>query len=152
MAQSTQQGESLWRYRDLHNAAVNAAGVPHKLDVAVAPARVPELVERVDAWLTSERPGCRGIYFGHLAAGNVHVNVLGAAQDDDAIAAAVFRIVAGMGGSIGAEHGVGQAKTRWFHLTRSPGEIAVLRAVKDALDPNGILNPGKLLPPLHPRS
>lgn len=147
VAQSAQQGEALWAYRELHNPAINAAGVPHKLDVAVSPPDVPELIRRVDAWLASERPGARGIYYGHLAVGNVHVNVLRADPDDDAIDDAVLRIVAGMGGSIAAEHGIGQAKSRWLHLSRSAEEIATMRAVKDALDPNGILNPGKLLPP-----
>ena len=147
VAQSAQQGDALWEYRELHNPAINAAGVPHKLDVAVASPDVPELIRRVDAWLASERPGGRGVYYGHLAAGNVHVNVLGADPDDDAIDDAVLRMVAGMGGSIAAEHGIGQAKSRWLHLSRSAEEIAAMRAVKDTLDPNGILNPGKLLPP-----
>lgn len=146
VAQSTQQAESLWSYRELHNEAVAAAGVPHKLDVAVAPGRVSELVERVDAWLASERPGARAIHYGHLADGNVHVNVLGPPPGDGAVDDAVLRIVAAMGGSISAEHGIGRAKTRWLHLARSPGELAAMRAVKAALDPNGILNPGKLLP------
>jgi FAD/FMN-containing dehydrogenase len=117
------------------------------LDVAVASHRVPDLVARIDAWLASERPDAHGIYYGHLADGNVHVNVLGAARDDDAVDEAILTTVAEMGGSISAEHGVGQAKTRWLHLSRSPGEIEAMRAVKRALDPHGILNPGKLLPP-----
>lgn len=146
VAGSSTQRETLWSYRELHNAAINAAGVPHKLDVAVAPERVPELVGAVDAWLSRERPGAGAVHYGHLGDGNVHVNVLGADTGDDAIDGAVLRIVSDMGGSVAAEHGVGRAKTRWLHLSRSPGEIAAMRAVKHALDPIGILNPGKLLP------
>lgn len=147
VAESARQRDSLWSYRELHNEAVNAAGVPHKLDVAVAPGRVPELLARVEEWLRAERPRARGVYYGHLGDGNVHVNVLGASRDDDRLDDAILRIVAGMGGSISAEHGVGQAKNRWLELSRPPEEIAAMRAIKDALDPNGILNPGKLLPP-----
>ncbi|MGH2808477.1 MAG: FAD-binding oxidoreductase [Actinomycetota bacterium] len=147
VGQSAQQHERLWSYRELHNEAINAAGVPHKLDVAVVPARVPELIARVDRWLSDQRPHTHAIYYGHLADGNVHVNILEAAPDDDAIDEAVLRIVAGMDGSISAEHGIGRAKNRWLHLTRSPGEIAAMAAVKRALDPEGVLNPNKLLPP-----
>ena len=146
VGQTAEQRERLWSYRELHNEAINAAGVPHKLDVSVSPDRVPDLVRNVDAWLMDNRPEARGIHYGHLADGNVHVNVIGADRDDDGIDGAILSIVAEMGGSISAEHGVGQAKTRWLHLSRSPGEIAKMRAVKEALDPTGILNPGKVLP------
>lgn len=146
VAQSPAQREGLWRYRELHNAAINAAGVPHKLDVAVRPERVPELVARVDRWLAERRPGATGVHYGHLGDGNVHVNVLGPPPEDDEVDEAVLRIVADMGGSISAEHGIGRAKTRWLHLTRSGAEIEAMKAIKRALDPHGILNPGKLLP------
>lgn len=146
VGQSAAQHEALWSYRELHNEAIAAAGVPHKLDVAVAPGRVPELIERVDRWLGDERPDATAVHYGHLAHGNVHVNVLGAEVADDAVDAAILGIVAGMGGSISAEHGIGVAKTRWLHLTLPAEEIAAMRALKRALDPRGILNPGKLLP------
>jgi FAD/FMN-containing dehydrogenase len=150
VARSADQRESLWSYRELHNEAINATGVPHKLDVSVSPSRVPELVTKVEAWLADQRPDARGIYYGHLADGNVHVNVIGADRDDDAIDEAILTTVTEMGGSISAEHGVGQAKARWLHLSRSAGEIEKMRAVKRALDPRGILNLGKLLPPATP--
>ena len=76
----------------------------------------------------------------------MHVNVLGPADDDDAVDAAVLARVAALGGSISAEHGIGRAKRRWLGLCRSPEEVAVMRAVKDALDPQGLLSPGVLLP------
>ncbi|HEX2195288.1 MAG TPA: FAD-binding oxidoreductase [Actinomycetota bacterium] len=152
VAQTGAQREALWSYRELHNEAINAAGVPHKLDVAVAPRQVPELVARVEGWLSADRAEARGVYYGHLADGNVHVNILGPAPDDDAVDDAVLRIVAGLGGSIGAEHGIGLAKRRWLHLARTQEEIAAMRAVKRALDPNGIMNPGKLLPETPSRS
>ncbi|MDQ3953423.1 MAG: FAD-binding oxidoreductase [Actinomycetota bacterium] len=148
VAETAARGDRLWSYRELHNEAVNAQGVPHKLDVAVAPERVPELVARVVSWSAANTPGARVVCYGHLANGNVHVNVLGPAPGDDAVDEAVLRSVAELGGSISAEHGVGRAKTRWLHLTRTSGEIAAMHAVKRALDPNGILNRGKLLPPI----
>ena len=147
LAQSAAGRERLWSYRELHNEAINAAGIPHKLDVAVAPRLVPELVELVERRLATDWPEARGVYYGHLAEGNVHVNVLGAAAEDEGLDGAVLRIVAGLGGSISAEHGIGAAKARWLHLARTEEEIAAMRAVKRALDPRGILNPGKLLPP-----
>jgi FAD/FMN-containing dehydrogenase len=92
-------------------------------------------------------PGARTILFGHLGDGNVHVNVLGADPDDLRVDEAVLRLVAAAGGTISAEHGVGVAKAHWLGLVRPPGELAAMRAVKHALDPRGILNPGAVLPP-----
>ena len=77
--------------------------------------------------------------------GNIHVNVTGPAPDDDRVDDAVFRLVAELGGSISAEHGIGTAKKRWLHLSRSPAEQAAFRSIKGALDPDGILNPAVLL-------
>jgi FAD/FMN-containing dehydrogenase len=143
VADDTAGRERLWRLREGHAEAINAAGVPHKLDVGVPLvaleeflARVPEVVDRV-------APGARTILFGHLGDGNVHVNVLGAR--DEAADEAVLQLVAELGGTISAEHGVGVAKARWLDLTRDPAEIAAMRAVKAALDPAGLLNPGAVL-------
>jgi FAD/FMN-containing dehydrogenase len=85
--------------------------------------------------------------FGHLATGNLHVNVVGPDPDDDAVDEAVLQVAADLGGTIAAEHGVGVAKARWLHLTRSAAEIEVMHRVKAAFDPAGLLNPGVLLPP-----
>jgi FAD/FMN-containing dehydrogenase len=144
VAQSAMQAEQLWRYRELHNESINAVGVPIKLDVAVRTHLVPELRSRVDGWLKSERPTATAYLYGHLGDGNVHINIVDT-EADQAMEGAILGIVAEMGGSISAEHGIGQAKKRWLHLSRSPEEIDAMRRVKAALDPNGILNPGKLL-------
>jgi FAD/FMN-containing dehydrogenase len=98
-----------------------------------------------DARRAIDRHGGRLIPFGHLAEGNVHLNVL-EPGDPEAITAEVLASAAGLGGTISAEHGVGIAKTRWLHLIRSPAELAAAAAVKRALDPAGILNPGVLQP------
>lgn len=132
----------LWAYRERHTEAISKEGVPHKLDVALPLASLAEFVERVERAVTDADAGARAILFGHIADGNLHVNVLGPGPDDERVDEAVLRLVADMGGSISAEHGIGVAKTRWLHLTRSAADIAAMKAVKAALDPAGILNPG----------
>ena len=89
--------------------------------------------------------GAQLIPFGHLAEGNVHLNHL-AATDPAAIADTVLPTVAELGGTISAEHGIGIAKTQWLHLVRTPGDLAAQAALRHALDPAGILNPGVLDP------
>lgn len=141
--------ERLWRYREAHTESINAEGVPVKLDVAVPVGRLASVVEALPALIESACPGAVPVIFGHLGEGNLHVNVLGAAGDPDAenaVEAAVLGLVAAVDGSISAEHGVGRAKVEYLPLSRSEAEIAVMRAVKRALDPQGVLNPGVLLP------
>jgi FAD/FMN-containing dehydrogenase len=76
--------------------------------------------------------------------GNLHVNVIGPALDDDTVDERVLRLAAGLGGSIAAEHGIGVAKTGWLGLTRGEAELDAMRRIKTALDPRGLLNPGVL--------
>jgi FAD/FMN-containing dehydrogenase len=136
----------LWAYRDRHTEAINAEGVPHKLDVAIPLARLDEFAKEVRAVVLDLSPAAQVVLFGHIAEGNLHVNILGFAPDDERPDEAVLRLVASMGGSISAEHGIGVAKARWLELTRPPADIAAMRAVKAALDPRGIMNPGVLFP------
>ena len=91
-------------------------------------------------------PGAETWLFGHAADGNVHVNVTGLAPDDPRVDDTVLRLAAQLGGTISAEHGIGTAKRAYLSLNRSEAEIAAFRAVKRALDPDGILNPNVLLP------
>ena len=146
VADDTARRRALWTYREAHNEAIAAAGIPHKLDVTVRLVDVAAFVEQVRAVVEEAAPGARTILYGHLGDGNLHVNVLGPEPDDESVDEAVLELVGAFGGSISAEHGVGVAKRRYLHLTRSPEEIAVMAAVKDAFDPRGILNPGVLLP------
>ncbi len=130
-------------YRERHTESINAAGVPLKLDVTVPLAELPGFVADLPGVLAGRG---RPYLFGHLAEGNLHVNLLQvAAEDEEAVTAAVLERVAAVGGSISAEHGVGRAKARYLHLSRSEAEIAVMRSVKAALDPAGVLNPGVVL-------
>ncbi|HEY2636322.1 MAG TPA: FAD-binding oxidoreductase [Solirubrobacteraceae bacterium] len=147
IADDTTSRERLWRIRESHTEAIGAAGVPHKMDVGVPLVRLGEFLERVPEVVTERDPAGRTILFGHLGDGNVHVNVLGLDPDDDAVDEAVLDLVAELGGTISAEHGVGVAKARFLERVRSRDEIAAMRAVKRALDPAGVLNPGAVLPP-----
>ncbi len=136
--------ERLWALRERQAEAIACVGIPHKLDVTLPLARLAGFVAEVRSLASTS--GWTAHLFGHLGDGNLHVNVTGPAPDDDRVDDAVLRVVAEHGGSISAEHGIGRAKTRWLHLVRSDAEIAAFRAIKSALDPRGILNPGVLLP------
>jgi FAD/FMN-containing dehydrogenase len=137
--------DELLRFRDRITEAINAQGVPFKLDVAVPVDRLADLLEVARDGVF--RHGGRLVPFGHLAEGNLHLNVL-EAEDTHGLAHDVLTAVAAMGGTISAEHGVGVAKTPWLHLVRSPAELATWAAVKRAFDPDGMLNPGVLEPPM----
>jgi FAD/FMN-containing dehydrogenase len=137
---------ALWAYREKHTEAINAAGVPVKLDVTVPLRSLAELVDRLPSTTRAVAPAARLVLFGHVNEGNVHVNVLDAGGSADAVTDAVLRLVSELGGSISSEHGIGRAKVPWLGLSRSETEIAAMRAVKRALDPRGLLNPGVLLP------
>lgn len=135
----------LWAYRERMTEAVARLalqrGVPHKLDVSLPFAALAPFL----ADLPGVTAGCVVHTWGHIGDGNLHVNVLGPAPDDESVDDAVLRLAASYGGSIGAEHGIGRAKRRWLPLSRSPAELAAMRAVKAALDPTALLNPGVLL-------
>lgn len=136
---------ALWAYREQHTEAISAEGVPVKLDVSVPTGRLPELIARLQPTVSRVAPGARLIVFGHVNEGNLHVNVLDTGELAEAVTEAVLRLVAELEGSISSEHGVGRAKAEWLSLSRSPTELAAMRAIKDALDPAGLLNPGVLL-------
>jgi FAD/FMN-containing dehydrogenase len=136
----------LWRYREAHTEAINTLGPPHKLDVTLPQGSLAEFIDEVPATVRSVAPEARTWLFGHAGDGNVHVNVSGLAPDDDRVDDKVFHLVADFGGSISAEHGIGTAKRRWLHLSRSDAEIGAFRALKQALDPDSVLNPHVLLP------
>ena len=136
---------ALWAYRELHTEAIATVGVPHKLDVTVALDALAAFEVEVRSRIGAAAPDARTILFGHVGDGNLHVNVIGPAPDDDRVDLAVLELVARYGGSISAEHGIGRAKARWLGLSRSPAEIGAMAAIKGALDPAGLLNPGVLL-------
>jgi FAD/FMN-containing dehydrogenase len=133
--------ERLVSFRDRITESISAQGIPLKLDVAVPVGALDELMAAVRRTLATH--GGRVVPFGHLAEGNVHVNVL-EPGDPAAITREVLIAASGLGGTISAEHGVGIAKSSWIHLVRTPAELAAAAAIKRALDPAGLLNPGVL--------
>ena len=133
-----------WRDRITESISTEATRIGHptfKLDVAVPIESVGRLL--AVARVAARRHRATLIPFGHLAEGNLHLNYLGVA-DGDGIAAHVLPAVAELAGTISAEHGVGVAKTPWLYLVRTAGDLAAQRAIKEALDPLGLLNPGVL--------
>ena len=136
----------LWRYREAHTEAINTLGPPHKMDVTLPLGSLAAFVDQVPDRIRAIDPDAGTWLFGHVGDGNVHVNVTGLAPDDDRVDDGVLRMVGEFGGSISAEHGIGTAKRRWLSLSRTRQEIEAFRAVKGALDPDGILNPHVLLP------
>jgi FAD/FMN-containing dehydrogenase len=137
----------LWRYREAHTEAINLLGPPHKLDVTLPAGELAGFLSEVRGHVVAVAPDAVAWLFGHAADGNIHVNITGVDPDDDRVTDAVLRLVARRHGSISAEHGIGTAKRRWLTLVRSATEIDAFRAIKRALDPDGVLNPHVLLPP-----
>jgi FAD/FMN-containing dehydrogenase len=139
------QRSELWRLREDHTSAINTLGPPHKLDVTLPHGSMAEFVDRVPGVVETVAPDARTWLFGHVGDGNIHVNVTGLPVSDESVDDRVFQLVAELGGSISAEHGIGTAKKRWLSLSRTPAEIALFRSLKHALDPSGVLNPNVLL-------
>ena len=147
VADDSAERERLWRFREApHRGDLGAPAIPHKLDVGVPLARLAEFAARVRAEVARLAPGARVILFGHLGDGNVHVNVLGLEPGDDAVDEAVLR----------ARRRVRRHDQRRARRRRGQGALAGARAlarraardgaIKRALDPDGLLNPGVMLP------
>ncbi len=144
VADDTTSREGLWTLREGHTDAINAAGVPHKLDVGVPLDQLDRFLGDVPD-VVARAGGERVILFGHLGDGNVHVNVLGADPDDTRVDDAVLELTLRCGGTISAEHGIGVSKASWLTRARGEAEVGAMRAIKRALDPDGLLNPGAVL-------
>jgi FAD/FMN-containing dehydrogenase len=139
----------LWAFREGVAEAISAEGIPHKLDVAVPLDRLATFedgIKRIvrERGSAAEQPWL--VVFGHLAEGNLHVDVLGVDPDDAAIDDAILQLVVDLGGSVSAEHGIGRAKRRWLTRARDAADYGAMLAIKRALDPKGILNPGAMFP------
>jgi FAD/FMN-containing dehydrogenase len=136
----------LWRWREAHPEAAAAHGLVHKADVTVPLVAMGAFVEEVVPALQRRAPGALVLVYGHLADGNLHVNIVGPASDDEGPLDCVFDLVLRLGGSVSAEHGIGIAKRGWLVRQRGDTAVAAMTKIKQALDPDGILNPGVLLP------
>jgi FAD/FMN-containing dehydrogenase len=154
VATSATQSRGLWQVREHISMAQAAAGKNIKHDISLPISRIGEFIETTDAQLLQAFPGCQLVCFGHLGDGNLHYNVAppaGTAHDDflahqDVINRIVHDSVDAFGGSISAEHGIGVLKRDELKRYKSAVELDMMRAIKTALDPLGIMNPGKILP------
>jgi FAD/FMN-containing dehydrogenase len=155
IASSEAQAEALWKLRESMSEAEAKDGMAAKHDISVTVADMPGFMARAAAAVVARFPNTRPIAFGHLGDGNVHFNVRAPAGADGKLwfaeqGAAVSRFVHGLvteaGGSMSAEHGIGRFKRADFAALADPARLAAMLAIKRALDPRGIMNPGALLP------
>ncbi|MEO8311947.1 MAG: FAD-binding oxidoreductase [Caldimonas sp.] len=157
-ASSLEQANAMWHLRESIPLAQVADGGNVKHDIALPISAVEEFVATTDAALMRAFPGTRLVDFGHLGDGNLHYNVQGPPGDADFVArfekdinALVYSAVAARGGSISAEHGIGELKRDELVTRKSPVALDMMQAIKNALDPAGVLNPGRvLIPPARP--
>ena len=151
---SDAQREALWRIREEHPEAQRLAGASVKNDVSVPVSRTPELMRRASEALRALIPGSIPAPFGHLGDGNIHMNLCqpegmdpGAFLDrSHEIMDAVNSVVRDLGGSPSAEHGIGRLKAEMLADWRGGAELDLMRRIKQAVDPAGLMNPGKLFP------
>ena len=154
MAESEAQRANLWRLREEHAEAQKREGASVKNDVSVPVSKVPELLARAAEASRDLMPGIRMVPFGHMGDGNIHLNFeqpidMDAATflaQDHSIMDMVGEIVRSLDGSFSAEHGVGQLKPYMMPEWRGGAELDTMRRIKNALDPLGLMNPGKVLP------
>ena len=154
IAASEKQAEALWRLRDSISEAEKKDGPAAKHDISVAVADMPRFMVEAAQAVEQRFPGCRVNAFGHLGDGNVHFNVRAPADaaaewvegPGEEVSQFVYDLVTAAGGSLSAEHGIGQMKLAELARLGEPARLNALRAIKQALDPKGIMNPGKLVP------
>jgi FAD/FMN-containing dehydrogenase len=148
LASSSTQAREIWDIRDQSEHAESASGPTVTFDVSLPIGAMEDYVAKVQGELAAQgrRPGC--FVFGHLGDGNLHFNVAGATEGigEAEVTRVVHDVVAGLGGSITAEHGIGQYRIGELLRLKPAAELALLRRIKQALDPAGLMNPGKVLP------
>lgn len=153
ISQSDAQAAELWHWREAISESI-AQFSPYKNDLSVRVGAVPKFLRSLDALVRARYPEFRVLWFGHIGDGNLHMNVLCPEgwsieefrQACDALSPEVFRLVGAHGGSLSAEHGVGLLKRDYLGLILPEAELTTMRGIKRLFDPDGILNPGKLLP------
>lgn len=154
VAESVAQSQALWHLRESIPLAQAQEGLNIKHDVSLPVSRIPEFVESTDAALRQRFPGARLVNFGHLGDGNLHYNLQApegvvadeflAAHEPD-VNTLVYDSVQAHGGSFSAEHGIGALKRHEMEQRKSPVALKLMRALKNALDPQGLLNPGRVV-------
>ncbi len=153
LSQNEAQQRDLWQLREGISESI-APYTPYKNDLTVKVAELPGFLDEVDAIVGDSYPDFEICWYGHIGDGNVHLNILKPADMDVAafnhqcheMSPRIFDVVASHNGSISAEHGVGLLKRDFLHFSRSAEELELMRGIKSVFDPDGIMNPGKLLP------
>jgi D-lactate dehydrogenase (cytochrome) len=153
LARSERERAALWKLRETIPEAQRLDGASLKHDISVTITALPDFVERASRWVEDNVPDGRLVIYGHVGDGNLHFNLNQAPGSDrniflarePAIKRALHDLVSEFGGSFSAEHGIGRLKVGELEHYAAPVEIDLMRAVKKALDPNGVLNPGKVL-------
>ena len=154
VAENLAQAHALWHVRESIPLAQAEEGLNIKHDISIPVSRIPDFVRSTDALLQDRIPGVRLVNFGHLGDGNLHYNVQAPADGDAAqflreheerVNTLVFDAVQAYGGSISAEHGVGSLKVEHLEHYKSPVALELMRGIKQALDPQNLMNPGRVV-------
>jgi FAD/FMN-containing dehydrogenase len=153
LSRNERERAALWKIRETIPEAQRIDGASLKHDISVSITALPQFVEEASAWVKANVPDGQLVVYGHVGDGNLHFNLNQAlASDRDTFLArepvikrALHDLVREFGGSFSAEHGIGQLKVEELERYASPVELDLMRALKQALDPNGVLNPGKVL-------
>ena len=154
VAENITQAHNLWHIRESISLAQAEEGLNIKHDISIPVSRIPEFVRQADAALAAAIPGVRFVNFGHLGDGNLHYNIQAPAAGDakvflseqeENVNTIVYDTVQAFDGSISAEHGVGELKRHKLVKHKSPVALGMMRAIKGALDPQGLMNPGRVL-------
>jgi len=154
VAENLTQAHNLWHIRESITLAQAEEGLNIKHDISIPVSRIPDFVRQADAALVAAIPGVRFVNFGHLGDGNLHYNIQAPAEGDakaflreqeEHVNTIVYDAVQQFDGSISAEHGVGELKRHKLVKHKSPVALGMMRAIKQALDPQGVMNPGRVL-------
>ncbi|MCM5557917.1 FAD-binding oxidoreductase [Pleomorphomonas sp. JP5] len=148
LAQSLSDMEAFWAIRDASAEIEPVLGEHESFDVGLPPGEVGRFVDACRSALARELPASRAVFFGHAADGNIHV--MASVPDPGpaghhAVESVVYGVTREFSGSVSAEHGIGALKRGWLGHSRSPAEVALMRSLKAAVDPHGLLNPGKVI-------
>jgi glycolate oxidase subunit GlcD len=151
LAQSEEQAKNFWRYRENIAESISKYS-PYKNDIAVTIANVAPLLSELDQVLRSKYPDWKVVWFGHIGDGNLHINILRPegmtkevfVKECQKVDESIFQTIAKYDGSISAEHGVGLTKKPFLKYSRSAAEIEIMKGIKKVLDPDNIINPGKI--------
>ena len=143
-AHSIAQRQELWAVRDSSGELQNTMGPYIPFDISIPIGDMPAFVADCERRIAEVFPGARWVFFGHIADSNLHICVTRENVDPDALDRLIYDAVGACEGSVSAEHGIGLLKREYLDRSRSAAEIDTMRRLKRALDPNGILNPGKV--------